>query len=71
MSRGRLPLEAAATRLYVPYSACTPVLTSDDDERALLTSYRMFVSMLGSLPAFAVLRFIIDSFHPKARRACW
>ncbi len=58
--------DAAATLLYMPYFALTPELTSDYDERTSLTSYRMFFSILGSLLAFTVPWFIIDSFHPQS-----
>ncbi len=57
--------DAAATLLYMPYFALTPELTSDYDERTSLTSYRMFFSILGSLLAFTVPWFIIDSFQPQ------
>ncbi len=60
-----LLFDAAATLLYMPYFALTPELTSDYDERTSLTSYRMFFSILGSLLAFTVPWFIIDSFHPQ------
>jgi GPH family glycoside/pentoside/hexuronide:cation symporter len=56
--------DAAATLIYMPYFALTPELTSDYDERTSLTAYRMFFSILGSLLAFTLPWFIIDSFEP-------
>jgi GPH family glycoside/pentoside/hexuronide:cation symporter len=57
--------DAAATAVYMPYCALTPELTSDYDERTVLTSYRMFFSVLGSLVAFTIPLLIIGSFQPQ------
>lgn len=51
----------------VPYSALTPELTEDYDERTRLNGYRMFVSMAGGLIAAIALPMIVDSFVNKAK----
>ena len=56
--------EAAATLIYMPYSALTPELTLDYDERTALTSYRMFFSILASLVAFTVPLAFVGRFVP-------
>jgi GPH family glycoside/pentoside/hexuronide:cation symporter len=56
--------EAAATLIYMPYSALTPELTLDYDERTALTSYRMFFSILASLVAFTVPIAFVGRFVP-------
>ncbi len=57
--------DASATLIYMPYFALTPELTSDYDERTSLTSYRMFFSIAGSLLAFTIPWFLVDSFQPE------
>jgi len=53
------------TLVNMPYTALTPELTSDYDERTSLTSYRMFFSIAGSLIAFTVPLAIVGSFTPE------
>jgi GPH family glycoside/pentoside/hexuronide:cation symporter len=57
--------DASATLIYMPYFALTPELTADYDERTSLTSYRMFFSILGSLLAFTIPWFLVESFQPQ------
>jgi len=63
--------DAAATFVYMPYFALTPELTPDYDERTTLTTYRMAFSILGSLIAFTVPWFIIESFRPENSFRVW
>lgn len=58
--------EAVATFVYMPYSALTPELTTNYDERTALTSYRMFFSIFGSLVAFTVPLMIVGTFVPES-----
>ena len=60
-----LLFDAAFTLVSMPYTALTPELTEDYDERTSLTSHRMFFSILGSLLAFTVPLAIVDSFIPE------
>lgn len=55
------------TFVAVPYTALTPELTEDYDERTRLNGYRMFVSMAGGLIAAVALPIIVDSFVNKAK----
>ncbi len=50
------------TIVTVPYSALTPELTEDYDERTRLNGYRMFVSMAGGLIAAIAFPFIYEAF---------
>jgi glycoside/pentoside/hexuronide:cation symporter, GPH family len=43
--------DTAFTIVYIPYTALTPELTEDYDERTRLNGYRMAVSMIGGLIA--------------------
>jgi glycoside/pentoside/hexuronide:cation symporter, GPH family len=52
------------TFVTMPYSALTPELTQDYDERTSLTSYRMAFSIIGSLVAFVVPLAFIGSMTP-------
>jgi GPH family glycoside/pentoside/hexuronide:cation symporter len=60
-----LLFDAAYTLVSMPYTALTPELTEDYDERTSLTSHRMFFSILGSLIAFTVPLAIVDRFVPE------
>lgn len=57
--------EAAATFVYMPYTALTPELTQDYDERTAISTTRMFFSIVGSLVAFTVPLMIVDGFRPE------
>ena len=64
--------DAAFTLVGMPYSALTPELTENYDERTSLTSYRMFFSITGSLIAFTVPLALVGSFVPQnANRVLW
>ena len=56
--------DAAFTAVNMPYTALTPELTEDYDERTSLTSYRMFFSIAGSLVAFTIPLALVDRFIP-------
>jgi GPH family glycoside/pentoside/hexuronide:cation symporter len=47
----------------MPYTALTPELTQDYDERTALTTTRMFFSIVGSLVAFTVPLMIVGGFN--------
>lgn len=55
----------AWTVFSVPYQALTAEMTSDYDERTSLSSYRMAVSILGSLIAVLVPFMIFDATDPN------
>lgn len=55
------------TLVTVPYTALTPELTEDYDERTRLNGYRMFVSMAGGLISAIALPMIVDAFINKAQ----
>jgi GPH family glycoside/pentoside/hexuronide:cation symporter len=57
--------EAAATFVYMPYTALTPELTQDYDERTAISTTRMFFSIVGSLVAFTVPLMVVDGFRPE------
>jgi glycoside/pentoside/hexuronide:cation symporter, GPH family len=57
--------DSSYTFVTMPYSALTPELTQDYDERTSLTSYRMAFSIIGSLVAFIVPLMIIGSMRPE------
>jgi GPH family glycoside/pentoside/hexuronide:cation symporter len=57
--------DTAFTFVCVPYSALTPELTGDYDERTRLTGYRMAVSMAGGLIAAFMVPVIADMFPVK------
>jgi glycoside/pentoside/hexuronide:cation symporter, GPH family len=57
--------DMAFTLVNMPYTALTPELTADYDERTSLTSYRMLFSIAGSLIAFTIPLAIISSFTPQ------
>ena len=57
--------DTAYTFVTMPYSALTPELTQDYDERTSLTTYRMAFSIIGSLLAFTVPLIIIGSMRPE------
>ncbi|MEO0852071.1 MAG: MFS transporter, partial [Cyanobacteria bacterium J06648_11] len=51
------------TAVNLPYSALTPELTQDYDERTSLNQFRFFFSILGSLLAGVLHPLIIDRFQ--------
>lgn len=57
--------DTSYTLVTMPYSALTPELTQDYDERTSLTSYRMAFSIIGSLVAFIVPLMIIGTMKPE------
>ncbi len=57
--------DSSYTIVTMPYSALTPELTPDYDERTSLTTYRMAFSIIGSLLAFTVPLMIIGSMRPE------
>ncbi len=57
--------DTSYTFVTMPYSALTPELTQDYDERTSLTTYRMAFSIFGSLLAFTVPLLIIGSMRPE------
>jgi glycoside/pentoside/hexuronide:cation symporter, GPH family len=57
-----LLLDTGFTAVNVPYTALTPELTQDYDERTSLNSFRFSFSILGGLAALAVHSVLIDSF---------
>jgi GPH family glycoside/pentoside/hexuronide:cation symporter len=57
--------DTSYTFVTMPYSALTPELTQDYDERTSLTTYRMAFSIIGSLVAFTVPLMIIGSMRPE------
>jgi glycoside/pentoside/hexuronide:cation symporter, GPH family len=57
--------DTSYTFVTMPYSALTPELTQDYDERTSLTTYRMAFSILGSLLAFTVPLMIIGTMRPE------
>ena len=57
-----LLLDTGFTAVNVPYTALTPELTQDYDERTSLNSFRFSFSILGGLAALAVHSILIDSF---------
>jgi GPH family glycoside/pentoside/hexuronide:cation symporter len=61
-----LLFDSAYTAVNVPYSALTPELTEDYDERTRLSGFRMAVSMAGGLIA-AVMVPVIAGLFPQAR----
>ena len=60
-----LLFDTAYTAVNVPYSALTPDLTEDYDERTQLSGYRMSVSMAGGLIAAIAVPILADSFAEK------
>jgi GPH family glycoside/pentoside/hexuronide:cation symporter len=57
--------DTSYTFVTMPYTALTPELTQDYDERTSLTSYRMAFSIIGSLIAFIVPLTIIGTMRPE------
>jgi glycoside/pentoside/hexuronide:cation symporter, GPH family len=57
--------DTAYTFVTMPYSALTPELTQDYDERTSLTTYRMAFSIIGSLTAAVVPLMIIGEMSRK------
>jgi GPH family glycoside/pentoside/hexuronide:cation symporter len=57
--------DTAVTMIYMPYTALTPELTSDYDERTSLMSVRAFFSIVGSLLAFTIPLMIVGSMSPE------
>lgn len=57
-----LLLDTAFTAVNVPYTALTPELTSDYDERTSLNAYRFSFSILGGMIAAVLHGIIVNSF---------
>lgn len=57
-----LLLDTAFTAVNVPYTALTPELTSDYDERTSLNAYRFSFSILGGMIAAVLHGVIVNSF---------
>ena len=57
-----LLLDTGFTAVNVPYTALTPELTQDYDERTSLNSFRFSFSILGGLAALVIHSVLIDSF---------
>jgi glycoside/pentoside/hexuronide:cation symporter, GPH family len=57
--------DTSYTIVTMPYSALTPELTQDYDERTSLTTYRMAFSIIGSLLAFTVPLMMIGTMRPE------
>lgn len=57
-----LLLDTGFTAVNVPYTALTPELTQDYDERTSLNSFRFSFSILGGLIALAIHSVLIESF---------
>ncbi|MCA9947354.1 MAG: MFS transporter, partial [Anaerolineales bacterium] len=57
-----LLLDTGFTAVNVPYTALTPELTQDYDERTSLNSFRFSFSILGGLAALAIHSVLIESF---------
>lgn len=57
-----LLLDTGFTAVNVPYTALTPELSHDYDERTSLNSFRFSFSILGGLAALAVHSVLIDAF---------
>jgi glycoside/pentoside/hexuronide:cation symporter, GPH family len=60
-----LLFDTAYTAVCVPYSALTPELTEDYDERTHLSGYRMSVSMAGGLIAAVSVPLLAGAFLEK------
>ncbi|MCB8979715.1 MAG: MFS transporter [Ardenticatenaceae bacterium] len=57
-----LLLDTGFTAVNVPYTALTPELTQDYDERTSLNSFRFSFSIMGGLIALAIHSILIESF---------
>ncbi|MFZ1396625.1 MAG: MFS transporter [Candidatus Promineifilaceae bacterium] len=57
-----LLLDTGFTAVNVPYTALTPELSQDYDERTSLNSFRFSFSILGGLAALVIHSVLIDSF---------
>jgi GPH family glycoside/pentoside/hexuronide:cation symporter len=57
-----LLLDTGFTAVNVPYTALTPELTQDYDERTSLNSFRFSFSIMGGLAALVIHSVLIDSF---------
>ena len=62
--------DTAATFVSCPYTALTPELTLDHDERTSLTTYRMFVSIVTGLLAAVGFALVFDA-TPDRQTAFW
>jgi GPH family glycoside/pentoside/hexuronide:cation symporter len=54
--------DTAFTFVGCPYVALTPEMTLDHDERTVLTTYRMAVSIIAGLVAAAGFAFVLDAY---------
>lgn len=57
-----IAMKTAFTTVNIPYTALTPELTNDYDERTSLTSFRFAFSILGGMMAVILYPMIIDMF---------
>jgi len=57
--------DTAYTFVSVPYSALTPELSSDYNERTSLNGYRMVVSVIAGLVAAVAMPFFVEQFVDK------
>jgi len=57
--------DTAVTFVSCPYSALTPELTLDHDERTSLTTYRMFVSIVTGLVAAVGFALVLDAIPDR------
>ncbi len=57
--------DTASTLVGCPYSALTPELTLDHDERTVLTTYRMAISIFTGLAAAIGFALVLDAFADK------
>ncbi|HYF66061.1 MAG TPA: MFS transporter [Herpetosiphonaceae bacterium] len=62
-----LLLDTAFSVVNVPYTALTPEMTSDYDERTSLNSYRFAFSITAGLIAAVLHQPIVDAFKPDLR----
>ncbi len=62
-----LLLDTAFSVVNVPYTALTPEMTSDYDERTSLNSYRFAFSITAGLIAAVAHPLIVDAFKPDLR----
>ena len=63
-----LLLDTAFTVVNVPYTALTPEMTNDYDERTSLNTFRFAFSIIGGLIAAVLFGPMVDSFKPNLAR---
>jgi GPH family glycoside/pentoside/hexuronide:cation symporter len=64
-------LRTTSTAVNVPYTALTPEMTEDYNERTQLNSFRFTFSILGGLLAFALHPFLVGVFGSYFVTACF